>query len=87
MSVNLVACLYNQVTSLVVVNSLWMVVMLVFTSAGATSLNLLGTNPLGLVFLMLFGGLFALQFVSMLFHRSSAFVEALSGKSQVFIFL
>lgn len=69
----------TAVMSLIVINALWMVLMLVFLSAAASSLELLGTNPLGLSFLLLFGFLFLLQFLSMLWHRMSALVEFIAG--------
>jgi len=69
----------TAVLSLVVINALWMVLMLVMTMASASSLELLGTNPLGLSFLMLFGFLFFLQFLSMLWHRTGALVESLAS--------
>ena len=64
---------------MVVINALWVVMMLIFASAAATSLDLLGTNPLGLFFLLIFGFLFLLQFMAMLWHRCGAFVEAMAG--------
>jgi chitin synthase len=69
----------EQVMSMVVLNALWMTLMLVFLSASASSLNLLGTNPLGLAFLLLFGFLFFLQFLSMLWHRNNALVEYIAN--------
>jgi hypothetical protein len=65
--------------SLIVMNALWLVLMLVLTAATASSLDVLGTNPLGLSFLAIFGGLFALQFLAMLRHRLVSLVEYLAG--------
>lgn len=65
--------------SLIVINALWMVLMLVMVSAAASSLSVLGTNPLGLSFLALFGFLMLLQFLAMLWHRTDALVEVLAN--------
>ncbi|XP_076451581.1 uncharacterized protein LOC143287463 isoform X2 [Babylonia areolata] len=52
---------------LAVSNILWLV--LISTLAAQASLTVLGANPLGLVFVVIFGFLFVLQFLTMLVHR------------------
>ncbi len=53
--------------------------MLALAMSSAIPLEVLGTNPLGLSFLLLFGFLFFLQFLSMLSHRGAALVESLAS--------
>ncbi|KAL8601706.1 hypothetical protein ACOMHN_033882 [Nucella lapillus] len=52
---------------LTISNILWLI--LITTLASKASLTILGANPLGLVFLTVFGFLFVLQFLTMLVHR------------------
>ncbi|KAK7093696.1 chitin synthase chs-2-like [Littorina saxatilis] len=52
---------------LAVSNILWLILISTLASKGA--LTVLGANPLGLVFLVVFGLLFAIQFLAMLLHR------------------
>ncbi len=57
--------------------------MLVFTVSSATTLQILGTNPLGLLFLSIFGFLFTLQFLCMVWHRLGALIERLAGMDKI----
>ncbi|XP_022312718.1 uncharacterized protein LOC111117767 [Crassostrea virginica] len=50
-----------------IVNCLWIVIIMTLTSR--IDLQIAGTNPLSLVFLIVFGFLFVLQFFCMLVHR------------------
>nr|XP_022306572.1 uncharacterized protein LOC111112966 isoform X3 [Crassostrea virginica] len=50
-----------------IVNCLWIVIIM--TLSRSIDLQIAGTNPLSLVFLIVFGFLFVLQFVCMLVHR------------------
>ncbi|XP_066293420.1 uncharacterized protein [Branchiostoma lanceolatum] len=52
---------------LAVSNALWLT--LILTLAQQANLQLLGTNPLGLVFLSVFGCIIVIQFLAMLVHR------------------
>ncbi|XP_048748701.2 uncharacterized protein LOC125660927 isoform X3 [Ostrea edulis] len=50
-----------------IVNCLWIVIIMTLSSS--IDLQVAGTNPLSLVFLVVFGFLFVLQFLCMLVHR------------------
>ncbi|XP_061191089.1 uncharacterized protein LOC133199272 [Saccostrea echinata] len=50
-----------------IVNCLWIVIIMTLSSS--IDLQVAGTNPLSLVFLIVFGFLFVLQFLCMLVHR------------------
>ncbi|XP_078328028.1 uncharacterized protein LOC144617453 [Crassostrea virginica] len=50
-----------------IVNCLWIVIIMTLSSS--IDLQIAGTNPLSLVFLIVFGFLFVLQFFCMLVHR------------------
>ncbi|XP_063437912.1 uncharacterized protein LOC134718963 [Mytilus trossulus] len=61
---------------LLAVNSLWLV--LISTLASKINLLVLGSNPVGLVFLLIFGILLLVQFFCMLFHRLSTLAHFLA---------
>lgn len=54
---------------------MWLVLMIVLNSNAANKLKVLGSNPLGTVFIATYGALFAAQFVCMLVHRFNTFVQ------------
>ncbi|RUS88696.1 hypothetical protein EGW08_003511 [Elysia chlorotica] len=58
----------NWLTILAVSNTLWLI--LISTLATKADLTVIGANPIGLVFLFIFGFLFLLQFLLMLVHRT-----------------
>ncbi len=64
---------------LFVVNALWLLLMLELTSGNAVHLNVMHTNPLGLTFLFIYGGIFVLQFITLVIHRSSTAIQLLSS--------
>ncbi len=64
---------------LFVINALWLVLMVELNNSSSTRLSLLGTNPLGLVFLFLYGGLFVIQFLTLIVHRGSTAMQVLSS--------
>lgn len=57
-------------------NSLW--IILIVTLAAQANLTVIGSNPIGLVFLFIFGSIFVLQFLAMLFHRFSTLTHFLA---------
>eukprot|EP00730_Choanoeca_flexa_P016901 TRINITY_DN8068_c0_g1_i3.p1 TRINITY_DN8068_c0_g1~~TRINITY_DN8068_c0_g1_i3.p1 ORF type:complete len:137 (+),score=24.43 TRINITY_DN8068_c0_g1_i3:107-517(+) len=63
------------------VNVLWLVLILVLEDANATNLRLLGTNPLGVAFLLIYGLLFIIQFLCMLIHRYGTFMQYIANIS------
>ena len=63
---------------LFVVNALWIVLMVELTGTSAESLNIIGTNPLGFFFLVVYGGIFFIQFLTLLWHRGATVTQALS---------
>lgn len=58
-----------------IINVMWLVLIIVLNSGAARRLKLLGTNPLGTVFIATYGALFAVQFLCMLVHRFNTFVQ------------
>ncbi|GFN90029.1 chitin synthase [Plakobranchus ocellatus] len=65
--VNLIRLRNSWLTILAVANTLWLI--LVVTLADRANLTVIGANPVGLSFLFIFGLLFLIQFVAMLYHR------------------
>lgn len=63
------------VTVLFLLNASWMAMMLELTGANTVSIHLLHTNPLGLLFLFVYGSIFVIQFVAMVSHRWATMVE------------
>ncbi|XP_028399424.1 uncharacterized protein LOC114522855 isoform X2 [Dendronephthya gigantea] len=59
----------SVVVCLVVANLVW--IILIFTLTLRTQLNVADTNPLGLGFLIVFGVILVIQFITMLWHRVS----------------
>ena len=59
----------SVVLCLVVANLIWVILMYLLISKA--ELYVIGTNPLGLGFLIVFGILLAIQFLTMLWHRVS----------------
>ena len=39
----------------------------------------MGTNPLGLAFLAIYGGLFVIQFIALVWHRALTFLQLIAG--------
>lgn len=66
----------SAVLCLLVVNSIWLI--LVGTLAAHTELDVISTNPLGVAFLIVFGFILAIQFLTMLWHRISTFLHFVS---------
>ncbi|KAI8493643.1 hypothetical protein Bbelb_285640 [Branchiostoma belcheri] len=62
-----------------VVNVLWLVLM--FTLAPFAQLQVLNTNPLGLVFLVTFVLVLGIQFAALFFHRAATFIQWMSSIS------
>ena len=66
----------SVVVCLVVANLVW--IILIFTLTKRAELNVVGTNPLGLSFLVVFGTILAIQFLTMLWHRMSTVLHFLA---------
>eukprot|EP00040_Diaphanoeca_grandis_P018849 m.99217 g.99217 ORF g.99217 m.99217 type:complete len:1565 (-) comp27137_c0_seq3:25-4719(-) len=60
---------------LFVVNTIWIVVILELSSSGTLALKVYGQNPLGFMFLIVYGSLFLIQFCSLLWHRMATAVQ------------
>jgi chitin synthase len=63
---------------LFVVNAMWLVLMLLLATSQSTSLEVLDTNPLGFMFLAVYGSVFLIQFLTVIYHRVGAVTQALS---------
>ena len=61
---------------LMVANGVW--IILIFSLTERTELNVIGTNPIGLGFLVVFGVILAIQFLTMLWHRVSTLLHFLA---------
>ncbi|ELU12556.1 hypothetical protein CAPTEDRAFT_201602 [Capitella teleta] len=59
-----------------IVNAIW--IILITTLLNRTDLNVIGTNPLGLCFLIIFGFVLVIQFVCMLIHRFSTLLHIIA---------
>lgn len=66
----------NWVIIMAVSNSLWLVVLA--TMASQAQLTVLSSNPLGFLFLAVFGFIFVMQFLCMLVHRLATLVHMLA---------
>ena len=66
---------------MVIINVMWLLFMLVLNGAVAQHLRLLGTNPLGVMFIFTYGALFVLQFLTMLVHRFDTLVQFIATVS------
>jgi len=63
------------VTVLFLLNATWMAMMLELTGPNTVAIHLLHTNPLGLLFLFVYGTIFVIQFMTMMTHRWATMVE------------
>jgi len=63
---------------LFLLNAFWVVLMLILQTKQTGDLDVIGTNPLDLLFLVLYGGIFAIQFLTLVWHRLGTVVQALS---------
>ncbi len=73
---------------LLVINGIWLCLMILLAEGQSQSLNVLGTNPLGLTFVLIYGGVFSIQFLALLWHRFATFVQFVAhtpfpGRSRV----
>ncbi|XP_059154827.1 uncharacterized protein LOC131940217 [Physella acuta] len=68
-AINLVSLRNDWLISMAVSNSLW--IILISTVSTKDNLSVLGSNPLDLVFLLIFGLVFLIQFLCMLVHRAN----------------
>ncbi|KAK6965691.1 Chitin synthase class 2, partial [Biomphalaria glabrata] len=59
----------NWILAIAVANTLWLILLATIASEG--NLTVIGANPIGLVFLIIFGLLFLVQFLAMIVHRVS----------------
>ena len=66
----------SVVLFITVANLLW--IILIMSLAAKVNLNVAGTNPLGLSFLVVFGVLIVLQFLTMLWHRLSTLLHLIA---------
>ena len=71
----LFALISLQILMLVVINVMWMCLMLLLADGPSQSLDVLGTNPLGLTFVLIYGGVFSIQFLALIWHRFATFVQ------------
>ena len=61
---------------LIVANVVW--IILIYTLTEKTELDVIHTNPFGLAFLVVFGVILAIQFLTMLWHRVSTLLHFLA---------
>ncbi|BFZ23575.1 hypothetical protein BsWGS_26614 [Bradybaena similaris] len=80
--VNLVELRNSWLLILAVANTLWLI--LLTTLASKVDLNFLGSNPLGVVFLIVFGLVFLVQFLAMLVHRMATFCHFIARAPYTF---
>ena len=66
----------SVVLCLMVANLVWIILM--FTLTKKSKLNVVNTNPLGLAFLVVFGTILAIQFLTMLWHRVATLLHFLA---------
>jgi len=64
---------------LFMLNALWILVMVELAQQQSQSLNIFHTNPLGFVFLLVYGSIFLIQFLSMLWHRLSTAIQYIAS--------
>lgn len=64
---------------LFMLNALWIVLMVELAQEQTQSLNIFHTNPLGFVFLMVYGTILVVQFMSMLWHRLATAVQYIAS--------
>lgn len=69
----------SQVLVLFVTNALWLTLMLELGRRQTNSIEIFGTNPLGFVFLIVYGFLFLLQFLCTLWHRLGTAIQILTA--------
>jgi chitin synthase len=69
----------TAVLVLLMVNGIWMALMMLLAKSTSSSLDVFGTNPLGLMFLLIYGGLFAIQFITLLWHRCITLLQLVAG--------
>eukprot|EP00053_Salpingoeca_punica_P019993 m.205680 g.205680 ORF g.205680 m.205680 type:complete len:1653 (+) comp17763_c0_seq1:181-5139(+) len=68
----------SAVLVIFLLNAFWVVLMLILQTHQAGNLHVIGTNPLGLLFLVLYGGIFVVQFLALVWHRMGTVIQALS---------
>ncbi|CAB4012509.1 Chitin synthase 6, partial [Paramuricea clavata] len=66
----------SVVLCLMVSNLVW--IILIYTLTQKTELDVIDTNPLGLAFLIVFGFIIAIQFLTMLWHRVATLLHFLA---------
>ncbi|KAH9513509.1 Chitin synthase, class 2 [Bulinus truncatus] len=67
--VKLVGLRNNWLMTTAIANTLWLILLSTIAMKG--NLTVIGANPIGLVFLFIFGLLFLIQFLAMIIHRLS----------------
>ena len=60
---------------LFLINAIWILVMVELAQAQTESLNIFSTNPLGFLFLLVYGSIFFVQFLALLWHRVATAVQ------------
>lgn len=64
---------------LFMLNALWVLIMVELAQQQSQSLNVFHTNPLGFVFLVVYGSIFVMQFLAMCWHRLSTLVQYIAS--------
>ena len=67
------------VMTVFIINAMWLVLMLNLASGSSNNLQLLNSNPLGLLFLVIYGGIFLVQFLTLIVHRASTALQVLAA--------
>lgn len=60
------------------VNAVWLVLMLALSAASTDSVHLFGSQPLSVLFLLVYGLLLLLQLAAMIVHRYQTMLEYLA---------
>uniref|UniRef100_A0A2C9KW16 SAM domain-containing protein n=1 Tax=Biomphalaria glabrata TaxID=6526 RepID=A0A2C9KW16_BIOGL len=74
----------NWIMTIAVANTLWLILLATIASKG--NLTVIGANPIGLVFLVIFGLLFLVQFLAMIVHRVSTLCHYVARAAQKLCF-
>nr|AHX26702.1 chitin synthase [Leucosolenia complicata] len=70
----------TSIMAVLIANILWIVI--IQTLASHPELNVAGTNPIGLIFLLVYGIVYVTQFLSMLVHRLITVMHMLAAAQQ-----
>eukprot|EP00056_Hartaetosiga_gracilis_P017926 m.8844 g.8844 ORF g.8844 m.8844 type:complete len:1642 (+) comp6238_c0_seq1:253-5178(+) len=73
----------KSVLAMVIINLMWLILMIMLNGRVAAHLQLFQTNFLGVLFILTFGALFVLQFLTMVVHRINTFCQAIATLNNI----